>query len=145
MRGKTPSGVAGTDVAPEKDGRALDDLSSGRPAAEKRILAAIEFVNERLCDPGLVPSSVARHVGLDVWQFCRKFKMATGITCNEFIAKKRMHEARRLLARDDLLIKEIAYRVGFADANYFSRRFKRVVGTSPTSYRRRNSARGPSN
>jgi AraC-like DNA-binding protein len=99
----------------------------------------------RLYDPELTPSAVASHVGLDPWQFCRRFKTATGMTCNEFIAEKRMHEAMRLLARDDLLIKEVAYRVGFEDANYFSRRFKRVVGKSPTSYRRGNSDGKPAN
>jgi AraC-like DNA-binding protein len=51
-----------------------------------------------------------------------------------------MWYARRLLARRDLLVKEIAYQVGFEDANYFSRRFKGIVGTSPTSYRRGNSS-----
>jgi two-component system response regulator YesN len=139
------SGGAGTDVAPGKDGGALEDIVLEKPAAEKRILAAIEFLNEKLYDPGLAPSCVARHVGLEAWQFCRRFKMVTGMTCNEFIAEKRMQEARKLLARQDLLIKEIAFRVGFADANYFSRRFRRVVGTSPTSYRRANPARESGN
>lgn len=141
VRGKDHPGLTRTDIAPGGDGRALADLLARGRAIDKRILAAIDFMNARLCDPGLAPSSVARHVGLDVWQFCRKFKMVTGITCSEFIAGRRMHEARKLLSRQDLLIKEVAYRVGFADANYFSRRFKRVVGTSPTSYRTRNSAR----
>jgi two-component system response regulator YesN len=56
-----------------------------------------------------------------------------------------MQEACRLLARPDLLIKEVAYRVGFEDANYFSRRFKSVVGTSPTAYRKNGPRGGPQN
>jgi two-component system response regulator YesN len=56
------------------------------------------------------------------------------MTCNEFIARRRMLEARRLLDRGDLLVKEVAYRVGFGDPNYFSRRFKSFVGISPTGY-----------
>ena len=124
---------------------ALGERVSGRTAGEERILEAVEFLTERLYDPDLAPSAVARHVGLGPWQFCRKFKSVMGMTCGEFIARRRMHEARRLLDGNDLLIKEIAYRVGFEDANYFSRCFKRIVGTSPTSYRRAGPAAGAGN
>jgi two-component system response regulator YesN len=58
------------------------------------------------------------------------------MTCNDFIARWRMLEARRLLDRGDLLVKQVAYRVGFEDPNYFSRRFKGVVGISPSRYRK---------
>jgi AraC-like DNA-binding protein len=124
----------------EEGGTAL-----GAPAADELIQAAVDYLYDRLCDPGLAPSAVARHIGLDPWQFCRKFKAVTGMTCNEFIAEKRMLVARRLLASHDLLIKEVAYRVGFEDANYFSRRFKTVVGTSPTSFRRHGPPGEPQN
>ncbi len=122
----------------DKGVTALDDLDIDDP-----ILKALRYLSERLCDPGLTPSAVASRAGLDLWRFCRKFKSVTGRTCNEFIAEMRMREAIRLLARDDLLVKEVAYRVGFEDANYFSRRFKRVVGKSPTSYRRGRAAGNP--
>lgn len=115
------------------------------PDVEDPISEAIRYLDERLCDPGLTASAVAERVGLDLWQFCRKFKSATGRTCSEFIAERRMSEAMRLLQRGDLLIKEVAYRVGFEDANYFSRRFKRVVGRSPSSFTRHEGARGPRN
>jgi len=110
---------------------------------EGPIQSALRYLAERLYDPDLTPSAVASRAGLDLWQFCRKFKALTGMTCNEFIAERRMREAMRLLARRDLLIKEVAYRVGFDDSNYFSRRFKRVVGKSPTSYRNGGPARKP--
>jgi len=124
-------------------GTVVEEAAAGkRPgaAAEDRIASALRYLSERLFDPALAPSAVARHVGLDPWQFCRRFRTATGMTCNEFIARRRMHEARKLLARGDLLVKEVAYLVGFEDANYFSRRFKSVVGTTPTSYRKGNHA-----
>ena len=103
---------------------------------EGPIRSALRYLAEKLYDPDLTPSAVASRAGLDLWQFCRKFKALTGMTCTEFIAERRMREARKLLAREDLLVKEVAYRVGFDDSNYFSRRFKRVVGKSPTSYRK---------
>lgn len=126
----------------------MQDRERGGPALleaglEECMEAAIRYLLERLYDPRLAPSSVAGHVGLDLWQFCRKFRAATGVTCNDFIAERRMQEACRLLVRPDLLIKEVAYRVGFEDANYFSRRFKSVVGISPTAYRKNGPNSGP--
>jgi AraC-like DNA-binding protein len=114
----------------ERGGTVLEEPVPGQP-----IDAAIGYIAKSLFDHRLAPSAVARHVGLGPWQFCRKFRAITGMTCSEFIARWRMLEARRLLEREDLLVKEVAYRVGFEDANYFSRKFKSVVGTSPTRYR----------
>jgi len=119
----------------------MEEQDSGATALEQLevegpIRSALRYLAEKLYDPDLTPSAVASRAGLDLWQFCRKFKAVTGMTCSEFIAERRMREARRLLAREDLLVKEVAYRVGFDDSNYFSRRFKRFVGKSPTSYRK---------
>ena len=130
-----PAGVAIED-APLSAGAAIEDAPALQSVADETISRAVEFLTGNLYDPGLASSAIARHVGLDPWQFCRRFRAVTGMTCSEFITGRRMAEARRLLKMEDLLIKEIAYRLGFGDPNYFSRRFKRVVGISPTAYRR---------
>jgi two-component system response regulator YesN len=100
--------------------------------------AALAFIQEHLHDPELCPSLVARQVGLDLPVFCRAFKQATGLTCTDYIGLERIRVAKRLLTRRDLLVKEVAYRVGFENPNYFSRRFKEMEGRTPTSYRRLN-------
>ncbi len=107
-----------------------------RPRA--RISAALAFVRGHLNDPDLSPSRAARQVGLDLPVFCRAFKQVTGMTCSDHIAMERIRLAKRLLTRQDLLVKEVAYRVGFENPNYFSRRFKEMEGRTPTSYRRLN-------
>jgi two-component system response regulator YesN len=124
----------------DRGGTALEEA-----AVDELIKTAVDYLTERLYEPQLAPSAVANHIGLDPWRFCRRFKTVTGMTCSEFIAKKRMLEAKRLLARNELLIKEVAYRVGFEDANYFSRRFKVFVGISPSSFRRGRPAGEPHN
>lgn len=107
-----------------------------RPRA--RMSTALAFVRRHLHDPDLSPSRVARQVGLDLPVFCRAFKQVTGMTCTDYIALERIRSAKRLLTRQDLLVKEVAYRVGFENANYFSRRFKEMEGRTPSSYRRLN-------
>lgn len=107
-----------------------------RPRA--RMSIALAFVKEHLQDSDLSPSRVARQVGLDLPVFCRAFKQVAGMTCTDYIALERIRAAKRLLTRGDLLVKEVAYRVGFENANYFSRRFKEMEGRTPTSYRQLN-------
>jgi two-component system response regulator YesN len=103
-----------------------------------RIPVAVEFIRQRLGDPELTSSRVADRIGLDLPVFCRAFKQVTGMTCTDFTVLERIQAAKRLLARRDLLVKEIAYTVGFENPNYFSRRFKEMEGRTPTSYRRLN-------
>ena len=50
------------------------------------------------------------------------------------IRKARIDKAKTLLGRSDLNISEVAYDVGFADPNYFSRIFHKEVGITPTDY-----------
>jgi two-component system response regulator YesN len=103
-----------------------------------RIPLALKLIRERLGDPVLTPSMLAGHVGLDLPVFCRAFKQVTGMTSTDYIAVERVRVAKQLLTKDDLLVKEIAYRVGFGNPNYFTRRFKEVEGRSPSAYRKLN-------
>ena len=78
-----------------------------------RIPDALKLIKERLRDPDLSPSKVAGESGLDLPVFCRAFKQVTGMTCTDYISLERIRAAKQLLSRRDLLIKQIAYQVGF--------------------------------
>jgi AraC-like DNA-binding protein len=62
-------------------------------------------------------------------------KKITGITAKETIMNHILLEARFLLRSSTLSIKEIAYKLGFDDPNYFSSFFKNGVELSPAQYR----------
>jgi AraC-like DNA-binding protein len=47
-----------------------------------------------------------------------------------------MAEARRLLVETDLSAEEVGLRVGYGDAGYFTRTFRRVHGATPLGWRR---------
>lgn len=64
------------------------------------------------------------------------FKKEYGITIMEYIMKKRMEKARRLLENSELSIREVAEECGFSDNEYFSRCFKESHGVSPTSWKK---------
>jgi len=66
----------------------------------------------------------------------RKFRMKKGTSVIQFLEDCRIRKAAELLKESELSITEIAGRVGYADANYFSRAFKKIHGKTPKEYRR---------
>lgn len=62
-------------------------------------------------------------------------KVQSGQPAIKHIHEKLVLEARRLLFHTGTSVKEIAFSLGFADASYFTRFFKRETGTTPDGYR----------
>jgi len=63
------------------------------------------------------------------------FRGATGQTPIEYLIHVRLRHAMDLLRNTDRPVTQIAYHVGFSDGNYFTRKFRQVVGASPRAYR----------
>ena len=63
-------------------------------------------------------------------------KKEIGITAQEYIRQKTMDVAKDRLADPRQSISEIAYYLGYQYPQYFSRAFKKAVGTTPVDYRR---------
>jgi transcriptional regulator GlxA family with amidase domain len=66
----------------------------------------------------------------------RRFKSATGSTIIETIQKIRIEEAKTYLESGNRPIDEISVEVGYEDASFFRRLFKRLTGLTPSQYRR---------
>jgi AraC-like DNA-binding protein len=67
--------------------------------------------------------------------FIRVFKRHFGVSPIQYINRKRVEEAKWLLASTNLLLSEIGARVGISDVSYLSKLFKASTGFSPTAYR----------
>lgn len=79
--------------------------------------------------------TLAAAVSLSKFHFIKKYKTLTGTTpINHFIQLK-IERACHLLDVTNKGIKEIAWAVGYEDAYYFSRIFRKMMGISPTRYR----------
>ena len=68
-------------------------------------------------------------------QAIRIFKKEFGTTPYDYLLNNRILQAKTLLRNTNLLVKEIAYRIGFTDEHYFSDFFKRKCGVTPREYR----------
>jgi AraC-like DNA-binding protein len=64
-------------------------------------------------------------------------KRSLGVPFKSLLAAVRIRRAQQLLALSEHSITEISLEVGFGDLSHFERTFKRIVGTNPREYRRR--------
>ncbi|MBR5308623.1 MAG: AraC family transcriptional regulator [Clostridia bacterium] len=80
-------------------------------------------------------SEYAAKCHLSKSRFEHVFKEHMGTTPMDYLFRIRIEAAKNLLESTELRISRIAEEVGFADANYFARVFKKYTGDSPAKYR----------
>jgi transcriptional regulator GlxA family with amidase domain len=86
------------------------------------------------------PSPVAAMVklsGLAERSFKRRFEQATGMSPLAYVHTLRLEEAKQMLEATDDPIEAIANEVGYEDAGFFARLFRRNVDLTPGQYRKR--------
>lgn len=71
-------------------------------------------------------------------QFCRVFKKTTGFTVKEFMQKTRVEVACKMLRETNKTIGEISLAVGYSDFKYFTKLFTRIIGKTPSVFRKEN-------
>ncbi|MFB9277335.1 helix-turn-helix domain-containing protein [Cohnella cellulosilytica] len=79
--------------------------------------------------------SLAEQFHMNASYLSRLFKKEIGESLIDYLTRLRIDKARQLLMETDYIVLEIATRVGFGDASYFSNTFKRLTGLSPREYK----------
>lgn len=79
--------------------------------------------------------AVARELGVSERSLRRKFKSLAGQTPGEFLNRRRIEQARRLLLESDAKVSDVSHALRFVNEFHFSRRFKQFTGLSPRAYR----------
>ena len=82
-------------------------------------------------------AAMVRLSGLAERSFKRRFKAATGMAPLEYVHTLRLEEAKHMLESGNAPIEAIAGEVGYEDAGFFSRLFRRHVDLTPAQYRKR--------
>lgn len=111
-------------------------MKHGQPDEKKdeRLIRVTAYLRNTLHE---VPdyNQLARLANLSYCQLFRLFKRHLGLSLQQYIEQQRIGYAKRLLTLNHLSIKEVASQVGFTNQLYFSRRFQKAVGVSPSHYR----------
>lgn len=97
------------------------------------LLPAIYFVKQKFREK-VRSEDVAEACGMTAFRFSRVFHETFGLTFQDYLLRYRVLEACRLLRSPNANVTNVAYSVGFNDASYFSRMFRRFMGTSPSAY-----------
>ncbi|WP_405060722.1 helix-turn-helix domain-containing protein [Kribbella sp. NBC_01505] len=103
---------------------------------DDRLLRVVELIDQDLKTPLDLPA-LARAANLSVSRFAHLFREQLGVSPQQFVERRRLDAAARLLTLTTRSIASVAAEVGFTDPLYFSTRFRLHTGTSPTTYRRR--------
>ena len=82
-------------------------------------------------------AAMARLSGLAERTFTRRFTRATGMSPMEYIHTLRLEESKHLLETTAQPIEAVASEIGYQDASFFGRLFRRKVGLTPAQYRKR--------
>ena len=95
----------------------------------------VNFINLNL-DARLSLRMLAERYFISPSYLSNLFKQETGYTLTDYINTQRIQRAAQRLQTTNSSVATIAESVGILDVNYFTKIFKRVMGTTPTQYRR---------
>ncbi|MCD9015045.1 two-component regulator propeller domain-containing protein [Parachryseolinea silvisoli] len=96
---------------------------------------AVAVVERHIDNPDFDIEKFCRELALSQTNLYRKLQSLLGVSGNQFIRDIRMKRAVQLLATEQYAVHEVATQVGFADAKYFSKAFKKQFGVLPSAYR----------
>lgn len=112
-------------------------LARSRQVREDAVIAGCQtWIAEHYQEAAPV-SAMVRLSGLAERSFKRRFQQATGMSPLEYVHTLRLEEAKHMLESGDQPIEAIANDVGYEDAGFFSRLFRREVNLTPAQYRKR--------
>ena len=123
-------------VPPPRDGGQRQYIDQPIPVrCSEGFAPQLDWIVSNLHHPHTV-TTLARRANMSARTFARRFVEETGTTPMQWVTDQRVLYARRLLEESDLDIDHIADRAGFGTATLLRHHFRRIVGVTPSDYRR---------
>lgn len=114
----------------------LRTAKAGEPAPlDDPLEHVLDRIREKAAEPPTI-QELAAESGLSERQFRRRFEARTGMNYTEYVQKLRMELICKLLASTSDTIASIAWKAGYRDIKFFNRLFKKLVGATPSEYRK---------
>ena len=118
-----------------KDELGLEWFDGISQQASLTIREAIAFMDARVKESLSLPE-VAEYVNLNPSYLSVLFKEQTSVTFSEYLMRRKVQEAKKLLVSSGMSIDEVAAAIGYQSPKYFIKLFKQFEGTTPGRYRR---------
>lgn len=97
----------------------------------------IEYIKKNYNDQNLSIKKIAEYSHYDYYYLCSLFKKNVKTTLNDFIAKIRVEKAIGFLKDRHIRLHDITGMVGYSDPSYFTKLFKKHVGSTPSEFRKK--------
>lgn len=117
-------------------GRKVEDLSRSG-LSDVRLRRTLEYIDANYSH-AIDLTELGAVAGLSRVRFAAQFRRATGTSPHSYVIKRRIDEARKLLANGNLTTADVAFVVGFSSQAHFTSAFRKFVGDTPASWRRKN-------
>ncbi|MGX9888087.1 GlxA family transcriptional regulator [Streptomyces sp. NPDC002276] len=123
-------------VPPFRDGGQAQYIQQPVPDSGATSTAATRDWALGHLDEPLALNDLARHAGMSLRTFARRFNDEVGLSPGRWLIQQRVARARDLLEASDLSVDQIAGRVGFATGASLRQHLHAAIGVSPQAYRR---------
>jgi len=112
-------------------------ISTYRPSRASLVASkACDYIHRNYMHVELSVSDVASDQYINQTYLRTMFKEEMGLTVSDYLTKIRLENAREMLKKKQYLLSDIADKVGYSDASYFSKSFKKHFGMSPSQFER---------
>ncbi|WP_324678283.1 helix-turn-helix domain-containing protein [Hymenobacter sp. GOD-10R] len=112
-----------------------EQFTGDEPSADKRLLTTYQAKVEEHFRALHEVGAYASMLHISAGHLSEVVKVQSGKPAIKHLHERLVLEAKRLLFYTPLALKEIAFDLGFSDASYFNRFFKRETGATPAEYR----------
>ncbi|MDF2922556.1 MAG: two-component response regulator, CheY-like domain protein [Paenibacillaceae bacterium] len=126
--------LALTDYLLEKVEVYYDEVA-GIDRSHSLVHAIRQYIDAHYAEPDLSINRIAQELHFTPAYLSQVFKRETGATINGYLTGYRLEKAKLLLKQKNKKLIEISMQVGYPDANYFTRQFRKYVGTTPSEFR----------
>jgi two-component system response regulator YesN len=115
--------------------KTLHSVGNNKISRSRKILETVkEFILENYMAMELSVDTVSKHVYMDSSYLYKIFKKELNMSVSDFITHTRMEKAKEIINQGNIRISDIAEMLGYSDAGYFSKCFKKYYGQTPSEY-----------
>jgi AraC family transcriptional regulator len=117
------------------DGSYTPPANASNQLDRQRLSRVLGYIEEHLSE-SITVTDLANVACLSIFHFARAFSGAMGVPPHHYVSRRRLENAKAMIAAGRASLHEIALDCQFASQSSFTRAFRRVTGMTPGEYRR---------